>query len=319
MLRTSLHQWTSRLHHWYTMFSGTSYYHQPQLMGRVFVPGELKGYFNDLTGKTNWKGKIDENGIPINTLTSGKTAYLPVLLCQKALGHWDLWLTRADQEDRRQFLKIAAWLTGSQDAVGGWDTFGALGKPAQYRYSAMTQGEAISVMVRAHSLTNDPAYETGCRRAMGLMRKPVQDGGVCWYEAGQVFLEEFPGPQRDTVLNGWIFALFGVYDFLLRFSDQEVQTLYEITCASLIRSVPEFDAGFWSYYSSGSKRMASPFYHELHLSQLQAIQQITREPSMRLRLEAWTRYANSKPCRCRALIIKGFQKIKEPYQIRVVN
>jgi hypothetical protein len=301
------------------MFAGTSYYHQPQGMGRVFVPGKLRGYFNDVTGKTNWKGKVDQNGIPINTLTSGKTAYLPVLLCQKALGHWDLWLTHAEEEQQRQFVKIAHWLKTNQDELGGWDTFGALGKAAQYRYSAMTQGQAISVMARAHSLANDPDYESACKKALELMQKPVLEGGVCCYEDGDVFLEEFPGLRRDTVLNGWIFALFGVYDYLLRFGDKSAQILYEKTSASLFRTLPEFDAGFWSYYSSGVKRIASPFYHRLHLSQLEALRQITTEPCLILRLEAWRRYAESRTCKARAIMIKGFQKIREPYAIQVLD
>lgn len=301
------------------MFAGTSYYHQPQEIGRVFVPGELKGYFNDLTGKTKWKGKIDQNGYPFNTLTNGEAVHLPVVLCQKALGHWDLWLLRAGQEERQEFVKIAEWLAARQDAMGGWDTWGPLGQPAQYRYSAMTQGEAISVMVRAYSVTRDGVFERACRSAMALMRKPIQEGGVCCYEAKNVFLEEFPGSRRDTVLNGWIFALFGVHDYLLRFPDEDVKAFYDSTCASLIRSLPEFDAGFWSYYSSGTKRLASPFYHHLHLSQLQALKKITMEPSLRLTLDAWTRYANSKLFRFRAVMIKGLQKIKEPYQIRIVD
>src|SRR5690349_20897108 len=127
MLNSVLQQWHHRLHHWSTMFAGTSYYHQPQKLGQAFVPGELKGYFNDLTGKTNWKGKCDKNGFPFNTLTNGVAVYFPVVLCQKALGHWDLWLMRADERDRQHFLNIVEWLVTKQDTMGGWDTWSPLG------------------------------------------------------------------------------------------------------------------------------------------------------------------------------------------------
>lgn len=40
------------------------YYHQPQGVGKAFYPGEIKGYFNDLKGKTSWKGEVDSEGIP---------------------------------------------------------------------------------------------------------------------------------------------------------------------------------------------------------------------------------------------------------------
>jgi heparosan-N-sulfate-glucuronate 5-epimerase len=319
MLGSFWKQWRHRLGHWYGMFAGTSYYHLPQGLGRAFVPNELKGYFNDLTGKTNWMGKLDEHGLPYNTLSTGAVVYFPTVLCQKALGHWDLWQMHAAQEDRKGFLNVAEWLAAKQDSNGGWDTWGLLGKSAEFRYSSMTQGEGISVLVRAHSLTRAPEFEAACLKAIGLMQKPVQDGGVCCYESSEVFLEEYPGPWRDTVLNGWLFSLFGVHDFLLGFPDGDVKTFYNRTCGSLIRSLPEFDAGYWSYYSSRTKRMASPFYHHLHLSQLQALNQVTSEPSLRLTLDAWTRYGQSKPKKLRALVVKGFQKIREPHEIAIVD
>jgi heparosan-N-sulfate-glucuronate 5-epimerase len=319
MQSSFLRQWTHRLHHWYTMFAGTSYYHQPQGLGRVFVPCELKGYFNDLTGKTEWRGKSDSEGLPFNTLTTGAIVYFPVVLCQKALGHWDTWLMRAGEDDRRQFLKIAEWLVAKQEESGGWDTWSPLGQVSQFRYSSMTQGEAISVLVRAHSLTGAPRFELACRKAIALMQKPVQDGGVCWYESREVFLEEFPGHRRDTVLNGWLFSLFGVHDFLLAFSNDEVKAFYDQTCASLIRSLPEFDAGYWSYYSCATKRVASPFYHQLHLSQLEALKQIRVESKLRSTLDCWTGYAQSKPKKLRALLVKGLQKIREPHEITIVD
>lgn len=319
MRASYLQHWNHQLRHWCSMFAGTSYYHQPQGMGRAFVADDLKGYFNDLTGKANWRGKLDKNGLPFNTLTNGKPVYFPVVLCQKALGHWDLWLLNQREEDRQQFLKIATWLQQTQDTMGGWDTWGPLGQPEQYRYSAMTQGEAVSTMVRAYVLTNDNIYAAACKRGIDLMRRPVLDGGVSCLEAEDVFLEEFPGATRDTVLNGWIFALFGIHDYLLRIKDDEAKAFYERTRASLVRCLRQFDSGFWSYYSSGTKRMASPFYHDLHLSQLQALRQVTTDPSVRSTLDAWTSYRNNKYNQFRALLVKGVQKLKEPAEFTIVD
>src|SRR5438270_1820977 len=61
-------RWRHRATHWYGMFAGTSYYHQPQNTGRLFTPGLLKGYFNDLTGKTRWNGHSDHKNLPISKL-----------------------------------------------------------------------------------------------------------------------------------------------------------------------------------------------------------------------------------------------------------
>jgi heparosan-N-sulfate-glucuronate 5-epimerase len=320
MQKQSLIQWGHRLYYWYRMFAGTSYYHQRQGAGRLFIEGRLEGYFNDLTGKTNWRGTIDRDGLPLLD-SSGQSSplYFPILLCQKALGHWDVWLGQGSAEDRRCFLQIAHWLRANQDAEGGWDTWGLYGQRQQYCYSAMTQGQALSVMTRAYRLTRDGSFERACRSAMVLMRKPIQDGGVCWYEAGDVFLEEFPSPSRETVLNGWIFALFGVYDYLLQFSDDQVQSFYAETSASLARGLAEYDAGFWSYYNSGRKRLASPFYHRLHLGQLAALSEVMNEPSVKLTLAAWVRYEKNWFNKSRAILVKGLQKMREPGEVPIVR
>jgi heparosan-N-sulfate-glucuronate 5-epimerase len=314
-----IRHWTHRLHHWYSMFAGTSYYHQPQNKGRAFIPGKLHGYFNDLTGKADWKGDLDDRGLPFNKLTSGQIVYFPVVLCQKALGHWDRWLMHSKPDDRQRFLDVAGWLVNKQDSEGGWDTWGLLSPGTKYRYSAMTQGEAVSVLVRAHSLTAEAAFEKACRRGLALMQKPVGDGGVCCRESTEVFLEEFPGPSRDTVLNGWLFALFGVYDYLLRFPDEGIKVFFRASLGSCVRSLESFDAGFWSYYSSGTKRLASPFYHQLHLGQLEALSQITSDPGVGLRHDKWKRYAESRIQTFRAVALKGMQKLREPSENTLVN
>jgi heparosan-N-sulfate-glucuronate 5-epimerase len=301
------------------MFRGKSYYHQPQRTGRMFQAGAVRGYFNDLTGKTNWGGRSDSDGLPLSKLSNGMQVYFPILLCQKALGHWDLWLMHAHSEDREDFLRIARWLALNQDSVGGWDTWGPLGQPRQYRYSAMTQGQAASVMVRAYQLTHDPNFEAGCRCAMALMWKPVQDGGVCFYESDNAFLEEFPSDHRDTVLNGWIFALFGIYDYLLEFPDEQVKAFYSLCHASLIRSLSDFDTGYWSYYSSGTKRLASPFYHRLHVSQLEALRRVATEKTLDRTQEQWTGYERNRIYRSWAVVRKGIQKLREPRQVTIIG
>ena len=167
------------LKHWAGMLFGKSYWHAQQGLGRQFIPGQLLGYYNDLTGKTNWAGPVDENGLPLNELISGTYIHFPTTLLQKALGHWDRWLEskQADDDERAAFLKIAEWALRSQDASGGWAIWPVLGLSYASPYSAMTQGEAVSVLVRAATLTQDVSYSEAARRAIGLMLTTVERGG----------------------------------------------------------------------------------------------------------------------------------------------
>jgi heparosan-N-sulfate-glucuronate 5-epimerase len=319
MSKGSFVYWKHRFKYWYKMFNGTSYYHQPLGMGRKFVPGQLDGYFSDMTGKADWQGGVDNDGIAYIELSNGKTVYFPVMLCQKALGHWDRWLMQKRDQDREEFLLIANWLKECQDSNGGWNTGGLVGQKEQYKYSAMAQGQTISVIARAYKLTNDIAFERACKNAMTLMRKSVQNGGVCIYDGQDVFLEECPGDKRNTILNGWIFSLFGVYDYLLLFKDEQIQAFYMQTCASLTKYLYEYDAGYWSYYDNGTRRLASPFYHNLHISQLEALKKIIDHPCIGTIQDRWIRYRNNSIYKLLAIMVKGMQKLKEPDAVMSVE
>jgi len=68
------------------MLLGKSYYHAPQGIGLAFDTERLHGYFNDLTGKTQWKGSLDADGIPVNKLADGTSCYFTTTIVQK---RWD--------------------------------------------------------------------------------------------------------------------------------------------------------------------------------------------------------------------------------------
>lgn len=99
------------------MLLGNSYWHLPQGLGKRFVPGELAGYFNDLTGKAEWKGPVDGQGLPLNEL-GDKRIYFATTLFQKALGHWDLWLITNDETHLSEFLKLAQWALETRMSMG---------------------------------------------------------------------------------------------------------------------------------------------------------------------------------------------------------
>jgi len=292
------------------MLAGKSYYHQPQGIGKVFEPGKLTGYFNDLTHKTNWNGKTDENGVPVNTLSNGKSCQFPITITQKALGHWDNFLINNNKDDKIKFLTISNWLVQNQDDNGGWNTWEAFTQNTRLKYSAMTQGQAISVLCRACKLTNDKKYRLAADKALKLLLTSVKDGGVCFYQEESVFLEESPSQNRKTVLNGWIFALFGLYDYTLIFKSEKINNILNKTLKTLSDNLAQFDSGYWSYYNN-QKYICSPFYHNLHINQLNAVSMISDDKTFKNYARKWQNYESKKLNVFRAVLIKAFQKIKE--------
>ncbi|OPY57171.1 MAG: hypothetical protein A4E55_01828 [Pelotomaculum sp. PtaU1.Bin035] len=297
------------------MIAGRSYYHQEQPPGRLFKPGYIYGYFNDLTAKTRWKGPVTESGCPLNQRDDGKFVLIPTTIAQKALGHYDIWLLNRDRRSLDEFMILARWMRNYQDVQGGWPIWPALGLNCISDYSAMVQGEAISVFVRAYQLESDPSWIKAAEAAARLMLKPVKKGGTSRYTPEGLVLEEFPLECPSTIFNGWFFALFGLYDLMLAKFDfvSEMDKVLEETLRALIAYLPRYDAGYWSYYDTGYN-LASPFYHKLHIAQLYALE-ITF-PSVeavaglyRARFERqWSKRTN----RLRAVVKKGLQKLMRP-------
>lgn len=299
---------------WVLAQRGKSYWHVSQGLGRQFVPGELSGFLN-LTLKVEWKGQVDEQGLPVHEF-KGKQFYFATTLFQKALGHWDCWLISKKEEHRLEFLKVARWALHSQDEAGGWPLWSLLGLPYPSPYSAMTQGEGISVLVRAYKLTHDPAFLLAARKAVGPLKRPISEGGTSRLVPEGLVLEEVPHPGYKAILNGWIFALFGIYDYLLIEGDSEAFYLLVKSLDALEAYLPYYNAGYWSFYDL-SGHLASPFYHWLHIAQLQALSLAFPDRASAFHaLEAEFRRQLGNPIgRLRALTVKAIQKLRDPPEV----
>ncbi|EYB68127.1 hypothetical protein DEIPH_ctg026orf0024 [Deinococcus phoenicis] len=302
--------------HWGKMVLGRSYWHTRQGPGPHYQPGVLAGYFNDMTAKVHWDGPQNAQGLPV-VETQGRPLLFPTMLLQKALGHWDAALARSGEAERasheREFLRLARWAAQAQDERGGWAWWPLLGLPYPSPYSAMIQGEGLSVLVRAAQLTGEGGYLAAAQRALQPLQTEVSRGGVARRIAEGVVLEEFPSEHLNAALNGWVFALFGLHEFLLVREDPEARALLGSTLRALAALLPRYDAGFWSYYDLQGK-IASPFYHQLHLAQLGALALTFPEHASAFghSRTVFEGYARSRLNTNRAMFLKLRQKLRTP-------
>lgn len=129
----------------------------------------------------------------------------------------------------------------------------------------MTQGEGISVLLRAYWITRDVAFLESARRALEPMKKPLEEGGTSRMVLEGRILEEVPSKEYRAILNGWVFALFGLVDYLLVDNAKEIRDMLEETLSALVAYLPSYNTGYWSYYDL-SGHLASPFYQRLHIA-----------------------------------------------------
>lgn len=150
------------------------------------------------------------------------------------------------------------------------------------------------------------------------MCTPAEQGGTAVIEKEQIFLEEVPAIPRSSILNGWIFAIFGLYDFWLAFNDKKAFDIFMLSVNTLKRHLPEYDSGYWSYYDRQGN-LASPFYHDLHIHQLSALAMVVNEPIFAEYCERWIAYQRKKRNFAKAFAVKAIQKLRDPGEVVIIK
>ena len=293
---------------WMNMLSGKSAFHVEQGKGKSYSKTELKGYYNDLTNKISDKTVLDANGIPINTTIANVQAYFPITIFQYALGLYDLYLLENKQEYFEKFMKIANWAIEQQQENGMWDCMGKLKDQAHETQSSMCQSEGVSVLLRAYIQTKEKNYYQAATKAIDFMLKKVEEGGTCLYTQEDIIFQEYVSDYNLSVLNGWIFSIFGLFDYTLVSDKQEYKEILNKTIHSMAKMLKQYDRKFWSNYDL-KKTIASPAYHDLHIRQLQLLYELFEKEEFNVYANKWKKYQESKIKKILAMLIKLKQKV----------
>lgn len=292
---------------WIKILKGNSDLHVNQDEGKIYSKDKVKGYYNDLTEKINWYQGYDKSGIPLVMNYKGERIYFPITISQYALGNYDLHLMTNEKIYYKQFTNSVRWLIDNQDIQGGWNVLNSMG----CKYSAMAQGEGVSVLTRAFIEFNDSKYLNAAVKASELMLKPIKNGGTARYVKDNLYFEEFAKLKPSLVLNGWIFTIFGLFDIAKLSDDKNYADMLNITLKTLEGELVNYDCGYWSYYDQCG-HLASPFYHRLHIAQLNVLYDLFHIKNFKVISERWESYLLNKFKKSKAIIFKIWQKIKEP-------
>ena len=290
------------------MLRGRSVLHVNQDLGKCFSPHEVRGYYNNLTEKVTMEPSLlESDGLPLLDTGDGRMVYFPVAIFQYGLGAYDLFLMTGKNVYRRKFEQCLDWAVEHQEPTGAWSNFFYI--YPDHPYGAMAQGEGASLLIRGHALTGKTMYVDLARKALDFMLAPIAEGGTTSYADNGVTLLEYT--HLPAVMNGWIFAWFGLYDYVLSTSDEgPYAKVMEQTLLTLERTLPLFDRGYWSMYDLDG-RIASPFYHNLHIAQMQAMYQLTGHEVFNHYALRWTADSRRRLSRTKAFVIKAWQKIIE--------
>ncbi|MGC2447081.1 MAG: D-glucuronyl C5-epimerase family protein [Candidatus Sulfotelmatobacter sp.] len=282
---------------------------------------ELGEYYMLFTEKADYRGAYDPSRVPqLDYHGHIGLQYNPIAIAQYGLGNYNLWRQTGDPTRKQKFLLIADWLCSNLEpnAQGfavwnhhfNWEYRDTLRAPW---YSALAQGQGISLLVRAYKETGVPKYLDAARRAFVSFQHSIPDGGVAFTdESGDLWFEEYIVSPPTHILNGFIWALWGVYDYFLATKDSSAQDLFLRGVRTLLHNLDRFDLSFWSLYEQSGTRLpmvASTFYHRLHIVQLRIMYRLTGEDTFIRIAERWEAYTRSRSNRARALAYKAAFKL----------
>lgn len=301
--------------------SQLSFWHDVPEVNPQAKIGELGEYYMPFTQKADYAGPFDGEGVPLLDYRGALgVQYNPIAIAQYGLGNFNLYARNGDRERRRKFLLVADWLVShlerNQHGLAmwmhhfNWEYRDTLVAPW---YSALAQGQGISLLVRAYKETGEEKYRAAAEAAFAAFRHDVHNGGVTFTDtAGDLWYEEYLVDPPTHILNGFMWASWGVYDFLLLTGDESVRGLFQQAIHTLVRNLHTFDTGFWSLYEHSGTRLpmlASRFYHALHIVQLRVMAKITGEPIFTDFAEKWANYSRKAWNTRRAFAMKALFKV----------
>jgi hypothetical protein len=218
--------------------------------------------------------------------------YQPTTIAQAAIAYYDHWLTDTDPAeaaaDKAVFLTQTDWLIAHQTPDGRWLFNFHWGNQVVPWWSAMTEGLGMSALLRAYALTGNPAARTAIERARSTFERDLEHQGVeatvSFGSHDYVVYQEYLKGYEANVLNGWIFALAGLYEASTYLSDpQAAHDLWDPDrgIAAVRALLPSYDTGDWSRYDMVNPGplahgdLDSNDYHSLVISQLRYLGTIT--------------------------------------------
>jgi hypothetical protein len=140
-------------------------------------------------------------------------------------------------------------------------------------YSGMAQGLAASFFVRLAAVRRAPKrIDAAGRFVLGLEQLHTRQAGP-WASAVDsrhyLWIEEYPD-AHDHTLNGFMFAMFGVYEYWRATHSADAQRLFQGGVATLRHYLPAFRVpGHISYYCL-AHHVQNLKYHRIHVWQMRA-------------------------------------------------
>lgn len=240
--------------------------------------------------------EFDSNNIPmINFKGKIGKQYNPVTISNYALENFELFLGSKETRYYREFLNYANWLCDNQHEGRWFYNFENSDRHLKSGWiSAMAQGLAISVLVRAWQLSHDDTYLNCANKSFEILKIDNSIDGVSFCKDNLQWFEEYPDSENPThVLNGHIWTLFGIWDYYRVTQDSSAHEIFKKGINALLVNLHKYDTGYWVLYDQGTRHLLSGTYMDLQIDQLKVLYYLTGENLFLEYAEKWEKYSRN--------------------------
>ncbi len=319
-----------KLRYWKRIFStyllggksNLSFWHGEPEINDLANYDQLDQYYMKFHSKAEYQGSYDSKGIPqLNYQGDIGIQYNPISIAQWSLGNYNLSKKNNTKENYKKFIKGAEWLNENLERnnqnIYVWNhNFNWVYKENLINpwYSGLAQGQGLSVLCRAYQATNDYKYLENIEKVYQSFLVDVENGGVTFLDRnGDIWIEEYIMKNNPThILNGFIWGLWGIYDYWLLTKNKDIKNKFDQYIKTLNNNLDKYDIGYWSLYELSElkiKMRSSIFYHKLHIIQLQILFEMTNEEKFKKISYKWSKYLNNKFNLVKAVFMKIIFKI----------
>jgi heparosan-N-sulfate-glucuronate 5-epimerase len=256
---------------------------------------------------------MDPSGIPmVDYGPALGRQYNPCTVAEYGLENWERYLDDPRPAWRDRFLQQAGWLVAQADH-GNW----------RYRFdwprpsvrlrsgwiSGISQGKAVSLLLRVWQETGDEAFAGAARAGLEVFGEDIGRGGLAAAVDGGTWFEEYPDPDCPShVLNGHVWALFGLWDAVRALDCPRARQWFDAGVSALEANLPRFDTGYWVLYEMlpGAAPVNSSYMH-FQIDQLRALAAITGRSALAATADRWEGYHRS----CASfgwIVFSGFER-----------
>ena len=285
----------------------------------------LRAYPQNYEAKIGLIDTVDNLGVVMLDY-KGDTGlqYNPNAIAQLALGYYDKILSGEDCS--KEFLTQSVYfLTHKrivQDDILLWE-YNFPFEMRNYLHapwrSALSQGQGISVCLRAYKVSQDERYLDAAKKAFKSFCYLAKEhpGGVLDDFGGHTWLEEYIVEPSNHVLNGFIWALWGVRDYAVFMNDKFAWGLWDSCLETLRKNLGYYDIGFWTTYDlvrfNAERQPIMPnslYYQNLHVVQMKSMYQLTSDPIFKHYEKKWDAQLKNKFNQFLSQLWKSYFKLR---------